>query len=1034
MSNESLNAFADSLAKIEQNPYDVNLHIEHIRLAQSLDGMEAELQSALEMVPEFLAVGEEVWLPLIEAKEAAVNLSTKEGVEELVRLYERAENDYLSIPILLKHVQFLINKHTEYHGEEPTPIPEELGNVFSTEWTRLAIERVVEKGIGHLMKSHLLWDARRDWEVERLQSTPAPERQDLFDGIQVMHLKRLEQPHLNSDETSQSYSSFTTNYRPPGDYENLMVAASKIRSRGTKAFERRERNEATLKESGYALESYAQYIASERRMRYPDLFVIKFLFERAIAEAAKRRWGGEANAEEVLRIFWVGYMDSLTYVSGQRMFDAGHEVELATYRRAVRSVPGSGEVWARYIRFLEQVSSSDGDDEPMEERETVADIYSRAFATNLLQSDVEQIVPIVLARAGYEKRKIGAGTADEDGLATLIGVLESGIEMVHQASKAGDAKLRLERYIAEIYQEAELVDNVFVVWQDSSKKYRSSYLVWTSFTDALIKNARYDDARSIFNEVHTKQIDWPEAIWEAWISFEHLHGSVEQIQTCLDKVEKAQTQLNLKRAKDAEKAAYQAMQMAAEVQANVLVTEAPISSALVPGLEASMDVDINLQAPASERGKKRSIGDELSTTETHKRARVDQKPPPLKRDRENTTIFVADLPGSATEDDLESLFKDCGKIREVKITHLPNTVVATVEFFDRDDIPVALTKDKKRIRDQEISVHMAWKSTLYVTNFPESSDDTFMRNLFGKYGTIFETRWPSKKFKSTRRFCYVQFTSTDSAQRALELHGRELEPKVTLNVYVSDPERRKERTDRDANEREVYVAGLSKFTTKEDLEKVFTTYGKLKEVRMATDEAGHSKGYAFVEFEEGRLQQDAQAALAANNHELKKRRIAVTLADPRVRSKHHSELGLSRQAETRVRSVRIRKLPPDTQEGLLQQMLEKIARVKRVEVFMDKCEAVVELENTVEAGKLVLRSEPITFNGHNLEVTEETISRKTAAPPMGASRPRAGLGHTRAAIGAGSVSNASAPNDVSAASKAPQQGKGQDDFRKMLGA
>ena len=34
------------------------------------------------------------------------------------------------------------------------------------------------------------------------------------------------------------------------------------------------------------------------------------------------------------------------------------------------------------------------------------------------------------------------------------------------------------------------------------------------------------------------------------------------------------------------------------------------------------------------------------------------------------------------------------------------------------------------------------------------------------------------------------------------------------------------------------------------------------------------------------FQNDAQAALAANNYELKKRRIAVTLSDPRVSARH----------------------------------------------------------------------------------------------------------------------------------------------------
>jgi len=87
-------------------------------------------------------------------------------------------------------------------------------------------------------------------------------------------------------------------------------------------------------------------------------------------------------------------------------------------------------------------------------------------------------------------------------------------------------------------------------------------------------------------------------------------------------------------------------------------------------------------------------------------------------------------------------------MREVKITEIPAGLVATVEFTDRvrdllhsiatiltfhqDSVPSALTKDKKRLFDQEISVHLAWKSTLYVANFPESADDSYIRNLLGK--------------------------------------------------------------------------------------------------------------------------------------------------------------------------------------------------------------------------------------------------------------------------------------------------------------
>ncbi|KAF8073869.1 hypothetical protein FPV67DRAFT_1479613 [Lyophyllum atratum] len=1019
---QSLEALGKVLNDLSERPYDINLHIQHIRLAQSLEGMEAQAKSAMEMLPDFLAAGDEVWSLLIEEKENSVDLQTAEGVEELLALYSRAEADYLSIPILQKHLQFILDRYEEYSGDEPKP--SELGILFSVPWTRAAITEVVNKGIGHLTKSHLLWDLQRDWELQQLESATGSEKSSLADAIQLFFLARLRQPHTDSEETLQYYSTFTTNHRPPGQYEPLLVAASKIRAQAVKAFERREPLEAALLQSSFSLEAYARYLASERRARNPDLLVMSTVYERAIAEADKRRFNGEPGAEEALRMFWVGYCDSL------RLNQAGEDEQMAVLKRAVRSIPGSGEVWARYIRYLERTEES------REGGDGVADVFNQAFSTQMLQSDIEQIIPVILARAGYEKRRIEANPDDEDILPTLIAILENGIEMVRQASKTGDAKLRLEKYLAAIYDMATLQDSAITVWDTASKFLKTSYLAWISYTDTLIKYQQYDKARKIFSDIHVKNIDWPEAIWEAWIAFEHLHGSVEELDTCLDKVEKAQYQVNSRRAKDAEKASFEAMQVIMEAQASTV----PVAETPVPDVDVPMDVDV-----PRVRGTKREAEEEPAGE--HKKPRIEQNPPPLKRDRENSTVFVADLPQGVTKEELVELFKDCGKVREVKITQLPNMVVATVEFFERDSIPAALTKDKKRIRDHEITVHLAWKSTLYVTNFPETTDDAVIRDIFGKYGTIFDVRWPSKKFKNTRRFCYVQFTSPTAAEKALELHGQELAPNQPINVYISNPERRKERTDQDANEREIYVAGLSKFTTQADLDKLFKTYGTIKEIRMVTDEKGQSKGVAFIEFEQ---EKDASAALDANNHELKKRRIAVTVADSRGgrgRTKNAPvDSGLSKLADARSRSVRVRNLPAATQEGLLQQLLEKIAAVKRVEVFQDKQEAVVELENAAEAGKLLLRSEPVTFNGNILEFSEEGRTggpiRRAAPPPKtgglfvpraAVSRPRAGLGHARKPAVQKAASSSSAPSTQPATASQSEGKKGQDDFRKMLG-
>lgn len=120
------------------------------------------------------------------------------------------------------------------------------------------------------------------------------------------------------------------------------------------------------------MEVYARYLAAERRSRNPDLFVMSGVYERAIAEAAKRRFAGEIGAEEALRSFWVGYCDALVCLCGfgevwldanadmiwQRINDAGEEAEREALKRATRSVPGSGEVLARYLRHLVRKSLS----------------------------------------------------------------------------------------------------------------------------------------------------------------------------------------------------------------------------------------------------------------------------------------------------------------------------------------------------------------------------------------------------------------------------------------------------------------------------------------------------------------------------------------------------------------------------------------------------------------------------------------------------------------------------------------------------
>lgn len=93
--SQTLDALANLLNELADKPYNVALHSQHIRLAQSSQGLESQVHAAREMYANFLAVEEDTWIPLINAKEISVDLDSKEGLEELLALYLRAESDYL---------------------------------------------------------------------------------------------------------------------------------------------------------------------------------------------------------------------------------------------------------------------------------------------------------------------------------------------------------------------------------------------------------------------------------------------------------------------------------------------------------------------------------------------------------------------------------------------------------------------------------------------------------------------------------------------------------------------------------------------------------------------------------------------------------------------------------------------------------------------------------------------------------------------------------------------------------------------------
>lgn len=91
--NEALEALSNLLTALSESPYDLSLHAQHIRLADA-SGDAEQAVAAREMMTAYWPAGDEVWLPLLRAKQQSVNLETAEGIPDVLALYSVAEDDY----------------------------------------------------------------------------------------------------------------------------------------------------------------------------------------------------------------------------------------------------------------------------------------------------------------------------------------------------------------------------------------------------------------------------------------------------------------------------------------------------------------------------------------------------------------------------------------------------------------------------------------------------------------------------------------------------------------------------------------------------------------------------------------------------------------------------------------------------------------------------------------------------------------------------------------------------------------------------
>ncbi|KAI1934741.1 Splicing factor [Ophidiomyces ophidiicola] len=865
----------------------------------------ADLRAAREDLDRLFALGEDLWVEWIQ-DESVLARSVDERIAVLELCQRSVEEEYASTRLWVIYGDWMLYLYeaaadaAAAAAATPTPAAPRphwsdddklVGReVFSWQSVMDVWRKAADATKWRLNDSHAVWNRYAELALRELARAPAP---DKAAHLRALFEARLQLPHMAWDQTFQLFSTFVSSYYN-ASYEDIMVAAN-AKAADLKALcDAREPHEHALQrayESGdTAAEwaAFAQYIdfeCSSHKYKKP-----RFGYHLAIAlfQRALLRFPTDAS-------LWDDY---IMYLVHEAMQSRTSDPVIPVVERATRHCPWSGSLWSQLLLSAERAGFS---------FQHISDLKHKATRTGLLDAaGVDEVLKVHTTWCSYLRRlPFQSDSTDEDLDVAEVG-MRSAIESVQAIGDKGDATVpndplfRLERIYIRYLSESGSWDSARETFKGLIGRHGHNYdfwlmfyawelLCWSKFTqgDEPRKAPSPHYATAVLKQaLRRDDLDWPEKIMDTYIAHCEQYEDAEELQLAIVEIRRFTKRVAKRREKEA-------LERAAQQQTAAAAAEAPEPPAAASADETSHagkrkrdSADVNGQA--SKKPKP-----ELSEALAQPSAQSGSK-----RDRENSSILVKNLPKNIQPVRVRQFFRDCGKINSLNL--LPaddDSVSAIIEFDSKEDAEAAQTRDQKSLEGNTVSVQLETQATIFVTNFPPEADESYIRDLFNSYGEIVEVRFPSLKYNTHRRFCYVQFTSAVDAHTAIELDQKRVGESLKLVVKISDPSRRQARSGAFEEGREIHISNLDWKATEDDLVELFTAFGKVEVARIPKKADGGSKGFAFVVFTTAEA---ANAALAMNQKEFRSRPLHVKLSTP---------TGAKRQAATIISRIGHSKSP-----------------------------------------------------------------------------------------------------------------------------
>ncbi|CDW54583.1 geranylgeranyl pyrophosphate synthase [Trichuris trichiura] len=563
--------------------------------------------------------------------------------------------------------------------------------------------------------------------------------------------------------------------------------------------------------------AYNQYIDFEMGRKNPARLAC--LFERAIADMPFNK---------AIWLRYLNWLDSSIKVP---------ELCQKVFRRAARFLPTDVEIWQKSLLGCEYNNAT---------WESLVDMANRAFEIETLKCT--EAVELWLLHVYQCRRKCvrnGEGTEEVCKSEFALSLceknsrrprFEEGAKWLKQ--NFGDRYWDMDgwyrkcwaRYLAS---ECNNMDGARSLWKEVMKG--GSGRLASFWMDYIWLERQFGDHASVaelFSMASNSVTDFPEVVFNEWLQFLREEGSIHELWTAMNRVEKHKDLLKSKNVKRKERFENKKKKQPAKAQKNFQ----------------------NETRTADNRGNK-------SKVLPPKRAAV---PSPSQIDAQADRHVDADgflvppLPKAA------------------KLSNNKRSVTKPAE-----------QQQQQQSDTQGADGAHVEGSTVFVSNLDFSLSKDQLAAVFAEVGEVKEVRMMMLRPNRSKGYAYVEFKSSDSVPKALSLDRRLVDGRP-MYVSVCRPADSKQQMDTEKpsafkyfcglEKNKLFVKNLSSFVKEKDLEDLFKPFGKLLSVRLVLHKSGQSKGLAYIEYAD---ESSAERALSKTDGiHFHNKRLSVQLSNP----------------------------------------------------------------------------------------------------------------------------------------------------------